>query len=319
MKGSCILVVFLCYMFPRGVANAQYLGNDYIEDPRNVLADFDRLRTLMRKYAANDDREIRRNVNDYDDELKNWTGQWMPHRPNDPTLPPKIFPKVDQSSVLESSQSPHGVPMGYPSKSCDDAKTNLTLDWDGNPINYTCYDKRIVPDRNIIAIKYCERIPKYYVAIHKCMYEEIEYDDNVPVFGPHRPLWPIYGEYKFLPRQRWLHNLEHGAILALYHPCANPMEVKRLKSLLRGCLRRHVISPSNLLDEHRPLALVAWGCRLSMSYVNPKLVVKFIREHALRGPEEIARDGDFSDGLIRRAKIVSDLDDTMLCPNARIV
>jgi len=26
--------------------------------------------------------------------------------------------------------------------------------------------------------------------------------------GSHRPAWARYGEYKFLPKQRWLHNLE---------------------------------------------------------------------------------------------------------------
>lgn len=104
----------------------------------------------MRKYAVNDDREIRRNIDDYDDELKNWTGQWMPHRPNDPTVPPKVFPKVDQTTVLGSSQSPHGVPMGYPSKSCDDAKVR---------------DRRILVDRSncriVILVNYPQ--PKRHV------------------------------------------------------------------------------------------------------------------------------------------------------------
>ena len=67
----------------------------------------------------------------------------------------------------------------------------------------------------------------------------------------------------------------------------------------------------------QPLVLVAWGCRLSMSYVNPKLVIGFIREHALRGPEETARDGDFSQALLHSAQIVSDFDDRILCPSAR--
>ena len=35
----------------------------------------------------------------------------------------------------------------------------------------------------------------------------------------------------------------------------------------------------------QPLALVAWGCRLLMSDVNPDEVQKFIREKGLKGPE----------------------------------
>ncbi|XP_006621423.1 uncharacterized protein LOC102680815 [Apis dorsata] len=307
MKTKTVLLLFVCYFFARSAANDEFLDDDYEEDPRNF--DLNRVDSF-REYVFGRDGENRRNI--INDELEDWPGRWMPDRPNDPTPPPKIFPKISQTTV----QSLHGIPMGYSSQNCDDAKSNLTMDWDGNPIVHTCYDKRIVPNRSTTAIMYCVLMPKYYVAMHKCMYEKIEYDEVVPVYGTHRPLWPVYGEYKFLPKQRWLHSLEHGAIVALYHPCANPMQVRRLKSLLAGCLRRHVISPYNLLDESHPLVLISWGCRLSMSYVNPELVIEFIREHARRGPEEISKDGDFVEGLLHRAEIVSDIDDTILCPNA---
>ncbi|KAK3084452.1 hypothetical protein FSP39_013766 [Pinctada imbricata] len=31
--------------------------------------------------------------------------------------------------------------------------------------------------------------------------------------GPHRPLWPVYGEYLYLPPQRWVHSLEPYALV----------------------------------------------------------------------------------------------------------
>jgi len=37
----------------------------------------------------------------------------------------------------------------------------------------------------------------------------------------------------------------------LYHPCANQLEVNRLRYLVVNCLRRHVITPLALLDEER--------------------------------------------------------------------
>lgn len=37
----------------------------------------------------------------------------------------------------------------------------------------------------------------------------------------------------------------------LYHPCANPLEVERLKNLVNKCLWRHVITPYSYLDEER--------------------------------------------------------------------
>ncbi len=43
---------------------------------------------------------------------------------------------------------------------------------------------------------------------HYCMSDKIEYNTSLPTFGDHRPLWPMFGEYKFVPPQRWLHNIE---------------------------------------------------------------------------------------------------------------
>jgi hypothetical protein len=107
----------------------------------------------------------------------------------------------------------------------------------------------------------------------------------VPTHGDHRPVWPKFGEYQFVPAQRWLHNIEHGAVVMLYHPCTHHSLVARLRALLTGCLRKHIISPSSLLPEDRPLALVAWGCRLAMAAVDEREVVSFIKQHGLKGPE----------------------------------
>ena len=67
-------------------------------------------------------------------------------------------------------------------------------------------------------------------------------------------------------------------------------------------IRKHIITPSTLLSETRPLVLVGWGCRLSMGEVDEqevmvmaervqmnilcfKQVVDFIKKHGLKGPE----------------------------------
>lgn len=243
-----------------------------------------------------------------------WPGRWMPNRPDDPKPPPKVLPKNQRYEYESIIEFPHKTYMGDMSPECDDAKTNLTIDWDHSPSEHTCYGQNIMPNRIIPRI-YCENIPRTYKAAHKCMNQKIEYDDAIPLYGPHRPLWPVYGEYKYVPKQRWLHSLEHGAIVMLYHPCANPLEVERLKNLVNKCLWRHVITPYSYLDEERPLALLSWGCRLAMSYVNPTVVSRFIQKRALRGPEKNSFDGQFEDGLLSRSNIVTDKVDSMLCPN----
>ena len=98
--------------------------------------------------------------------------------------------------------------------------------------------------------------------------------------------WALPG--RFVPAQRWLHNIEHGAIVMLYHPCTHHTLVEKLRALVKGCIRyieestyvclylfivhnfvrKHIISPSTLVSETRPLVLVGWGCRLEMGEVD---------------------------------------------------
>ncbi|EFN80784.1 Tumor protein p53-inducible protein 13 [Harpegnathos saltator] len=255
---------------------------------------------------------IKENRRDTNDDFENWTGRWMPDRLGDPTPPPKVYPYSEQEHDKFMSRS-HDIYMGYVSPNCDDAKTNLTVDWDHSVSAQTCYGHHIEPSGKASQV-YCEYIPKAYEAAHKCMNETIEYDDDIPLYGPHRPLWPVYGEYMYLPKQRWLHSLEHGAVVMLYHPCANPLEVNRLKSLVSRCLWRHIITPCSNLDEDYPLALLSWGCKLSMSYVNPAVVRRFIQTKALRGPERTSKDGQFTDALLKASDIVTDPTDSYLCP-----
>lgn len=118
-----------------------------------------------------------------------------------------------------------------------------------------------------------------------------------------------------MPAQRWLHNLEHGGIVGLYHPCANGRLIEQLKNLVSKCLFRHIITPYEKLTAERPFALVAWGRSLEMSVIIPELVIAFIRMNALHGPEKTARDGQYLAGLLKNSKFVSDENDSNLCPS----
>lgn len=146
------------------------------------------------------------------------------------------------------------------------------------------------------------------------MNESIEYEERIPTFGTHRPLWPKYGEYLYVPVQRWIHNLEHGAIVVLYHPCSNSNQVEKLRSLVKGCLYRYVITSSERLSSERPFALVAWGTSIEFSVVDSTVVVEFIKKNALNGPEKVSRDGQYDELLAQKAEIVSTIDDDVLCP-----
>lgn len=212
----------------------------------------------------------------------------------------------------------HGIKMGVSSDICDNAKDGLEIDWDGSAVNYTCYHpkSRFPVLESIEAVEECTLAEKFY-AKHVCLNEKIYYEDVIPTYGNHRPLWPVYGEYTFVPPQRWLHNLEHGAVVMLYHPCAEPLEIKKLKKIVKGCLRRHIITPYIHLSAEKPLALVAWGCKLQMNHVDEDIVKKFITTRALHGPEGmVAKQGQYRYKLLEIASPPkgSNYRDIKLCP-----
>ena len=95
------------------------------------------------------------------------------------------------------------------------------------------------------------------------------------------------------------------------------------------------------MPEGVPLALVAWGCRLEMTEVDPDKVKKFIRERGLQGgianevpflnrycehyretaltplfQGMLAKEGQYDQDLLQLAQTVpgSDYNDTVLCP-----
>ena len=86
----------------------------------------------------------------------------------------------------------------------------MTRDWFDNPVNHTCYTpkQRIKSRNDLEPVYHCDDIPPHYYPQHYCMFINIQYNSTLPTYGPHRPLWPLWGEYEFVPVQRWLHALE---------------------------------------------------------------------------------------------------------------
>lgn len=131
--------------------------------------------------------------------------------------------------------------------------------------------------------------------------------------GSFRPNPPIYGDYKFLPIQRWMHTLKLGGIVGLYHPCANDMQVRMLKSAIQSCLYSHVITPSSLLSSERPLAVLSYGRSLEMSVCEPRFIRAFIRSKN-KTVEAVAQNRRYNKELVKEATLVTTLNDETLCP-----
>jgi len=203
---------------------------------------------------------------------------------------------------------------------CDTGKWHLKVDFDPRKDKavYQCKGPHNLPLKKAKSILDTS-VPEYGPPDHKCMNVTLNYKEmfgtDIPTSGAHRPNWATYGEYLYCPPQRWLHNMEHGAIVALYHPCAEANLIDEFRSIVSGCLRKHVITPYTKLSKIRPFALVAWNNRLQMNTPKKSEMVDFIKTHALRGPETTPLHGNYTLGLLKVADIVSDVVDSRLCPS----
>jgi len=173
----------------------------------------------------------------------------------------------DYSSLDEKKPQSTRMPMGE-KEGCDDGKRNLEMDLGDMEEAITCYtggkkygSPHIKNDKPVVLWKkpdeskeVCRMPSAEYSPQHKCMGTKIDYSETtwgspVPTHGPHRPVWASFGMYRYLPPERWQHNLEHGVVVLLYHPCLNvdrrgKQQLVRLIHTVRGCIRKHVVTPS---------------------------------------------------------------------------
>ena len=134
--------------------------------------------------------------------------------------------------------------------------------------------------------------------------EDITYEETPPASGPHRGAWAKWGEYAYLPPQRWVHNLEHGGIVFLYHPCADPALVDELRAFAKS-------RPADAAGEFRwiltpypglptAVAAVAWQQRYEAECVDPAEMDLFTANAYRQAPEDVASDGTFDTRWLSR-------------------
>merc|ERR1719507_243394 len=95
-----------------------------------------------------------------------------------------------------------------------------------------CSDQRVIandPDKTY-QFHVCVQHPIYYE--YKNTVEHMVWPMST---GRHRERWPKWGEFEFLPEQRWLHGAEHGALVFLYNPCMIVKEdLCKLRQFIHG-------------------------------------------------------------------------------------
>lgn len=139
---------------------------------------------------------------------------------------------------------------------------------------------------------------------HVAAPDPITWPDTPPASGPHRPQWARWGEYHTLGPEHWLHNLEHGGVALLYHPCAGDDVVDALRDFARsrpadaGGPFRWVLAPYP--DLPAPVAAITWQWRYLAPCVNLDELTEFVDRHYRDAPEDIASDGSHTEGWLGR-------------------
>jgi hypothetical protein len=125
----------------------------------------------------------------------------------------------------------------------------------------------------------------------------VDYVHNPPASGPHYPVWARYQEHTAaVARPYWVHNLEHGAIVLLYHPGAPAETIAALRDAYRALPldpscghTRALLTPDPLLD--RPFAVVAANHVLVCAAVNTPAIIDFTLVRRNMAVEDACADG----------------------------
>jgi hypothetical protein len=113
---------------------------------------------------------------------------------------------------------------------------------------------------------------------------EIDYPDPPPAGGAHNPCWLPFGVYDSEPPdERWVHNMEHGAVVFLYNcPDGCPDEVAELE-IMAASRPFALVAPYAALPGR--YAAVAWGFRLVSECFDRAALEGFYEAHVNHGPE----------------------------------
>lgn len=122
----------------------------------------------------------------------------------------------------------------------------------------------------------CEETLEIRSAQHKP--EPISYSENPPAGGDHAACWSTFGVHtSAVPEARWVHNLEHGAVVFL-HNCTDgcAAELKELEAIAKG-RPFALVTPDARLPKR--FAAVAWGIRLVSDCLDRAVFERFYEKH----------------------------------------
>jgi hypothetical protein len=153
-------------------------------------------------------------------------------------------------------------------------------------------------------------------AKHVALCTPVDYATNPPSGGDHWPTWAAYAKHDTpVPREMYVHNLEHGAVVFAYR-CASscPDVVKALSDTYDlvgdgiclvpgGPVARVLLTPDPDLDT--PIAITAWGKTYTATCIDKPSMKAFLVKAYGYGTEATCADGADPAGVIAKCQDAS--------------
>jgi hypothetical protein len=118
----------------------------------------------------------------------------------------------------------------------------------------------------------------------------IDYADKPPFGGSHDPCWTRFGVHeREVADEHWVHNLEHGAVVFLYH-CPDGCE-DELAALEFLAATRPFVLVMPYADLPTRFGAVAWGHRLLTECFDEGAFETFYELYSDQAPESSASPG----------------------------
>lgn len=117
---------------------------------------------------------------------------------------------------------------------------------------------------------------------------DLDYDDSPPASGDHNACWAQWGVYTTqVDPENWVHNLEHGGLVALYNCPEGCAEDQALLEEWAGTLPvgRIILTPYADMDWN--FGIVAWQHRLLTNCLDLDAMQAFFDDHVGQAPENL--------------------------------
>ncbi len=141
-------------------------------------------------------------------------------------------------------------------------------------------------------------------AVHVATCTPVAYATNPPSGGDHWGQWAAFKKYTLpVPREMYVHNLEHGAVVLMYRCDGEcPEVVAALEKIFDEaagdplCVSaggtpkaRLVLTPDPNLET--PIAATAWGATYTATCIDTASLAKFVSANYGKGPEQTCYAG----------------------------